>query len=265
MARGSERRRALGVLLLPPAVAALAGTPTTGLAALSGPARDALGTGPLVAALGLLAWALTGWLALVVVIDLGARLPGLLGSAARTCLTRVAPASVRAVVRTATGAAVASAVLLSGTAHADPARAEPPRTTSATTATATDLDWPTASTTPSATAAATPAATSPPAAAPTSPAAEAPLRAVTIPALPAPAVPAPVLADPAAPQAGIVVRPGDCLWHLAARALGPAATPRQVADAWPTWWSANRAVIGDDPDLLRPGTTLLPPTSQPRP
>ena len=63
---------------------------------------------------------------------------------------------------------------------------------------------------------------------------------------------------PAAP-AQVVVAPGDTLWSLAARALGPAATDRAVAAAWPAWWAANRDVLGDDPHVLRPGLRLTPP------
>jgi resuscitation-promoting factor RpfA len=62
-----------------------------------------------------------------------------------------------------------------------------------------------------------------------------------------------------APQADVVVRPGDCLWRVAARSLGRAATPSATAAAWPRWWAANRAAIGDNPDLLRPGLQLRAP------
>jgi resuscitation-promoting factor RpfA len=63
----------------------------------------------------------------------------------------------------------------------------------------------------------------------------------------------------------VVVRPGDTLWTLAATRLGdgdPAheRDVRAVAAAWPRWWHANRAVVGPDPDLIRPGQVLHPPT-----
>jgi nucleoid-associated protein YgaU len=68
----------------------------------------------------------------------------------------------------------------------------------------------------------------------------------------------------------VVVRPGDSLWSLAEAALRRdgtgAPTTRQVAQAWPRWWAANREAVGDDPDLLLPGTVLRPPpdgTSRP--
>jgi hypothetical protein len=60
----------------------------------------------------------------------------------------------------------------------------------------------------------------------------------------------------------VVVQPGDSLWLLARRDLQAAGAPaavRDVAAAWPRWWAANREVIGDDPDLLRPGARLTAP------
>jgi len=65
------------------------------------------------------------------------------------------------------------------------------------------------------------------------------------------------------PAAGVVeevvVRRGDTLWAIAARHLGPGASAAEVAAEWPRWHRTNRAVIGPDPDLLRPGERLLPP------
>ena len=57
----------------------------------------------------------------------------------------------------------------------------------------------------------------------------------------------------------VVVRRGDSLWSLAARHLGHDASDAEIAQAWPAWFETNRAVIGDDPDLLRPGQVLRPP------
>jgi resuscitation-promoting factor RpfA len=56
-----------------------------------------------------------------------------------------------------------------------------------------------------------------------------------------------------------VVRRGDALWDIAARHLGVSATAADVAREWPRWYDANRAVIGDDPALIRPGELLVPP------
>jgi nucleoid-associated protein YgaU len=57
----------------------------------------------------------------------------------------------------------------------------------------------------------------------------------------------------------VTVRRGDSLWSIAERHLGAAATDAEVARAWPQWYAANREVIGDDPDLIHPGTQLVPP------
>jgi nucleoid-associated protein YgaU len=58
------------------------------------------------------------------------------------------------------------------------------------------------------------------------------------------------------------VRPGDSLWAIAARHLGPDATDAQIAAEWPRWYAANRAVIGDDPDIIEVGQQLLPPDKE---
>jgi nucleoid-associated protein YgaU len=59
--------------------------------------------------------------------------------------------------------------------------------------------------------------------------------------------------------AELVVRRGDSLWSIAARHLGHDASDAEIAQAWPAWFEANREVIGNDPDLLRPGQVLRAP------
>jgi resuscitation-promoting factor RpfA len=61
------------------------------------------------------------------------------------------------------------------------------------------------------------------------------------------------------PDSGYVVRRGDALWDIAARHLGASATAADIAREWPRWYQANRAVIGSDPALIRPGELLVPP------
>jgi hypothetical protein len=63
-----------------------------------------------------------------------------------------------------------------------------------------------------------------------------------------------------AATAEVVVAPGDSLWSIAARRLGPLATAADIAEAWPAWFDANRPVIGDDPSLLLPGQVLQAPS-----
>lgn len=68
-------------------------------------------------------------------------------------------------------------------------------------------------------------------------------------------------ATPGRSSAGAVtVRSGDSLWLIAQRRLGPDASPAQVAAEWPRWYAANRATVGPDPALIRPGQTLHDPT-----
>ena len=69
-------------------------------------------------------------------------------------------------------------------------------------------------------------------------------------------------AGPDVTGAHVVVR-GDCLWHIAAARLldqlGRPPDDGEVAAAVQAWWRANADVIGPDPDLLLPGQVLLPP------
>lgn len=71
-------------------------------------------------------------------------------------------------------------------------------------------------------------------------------------------VPAPAPASASA-SVTVVVRPGDCLWRIADRALPAGHSAGDVAREWPRWYVANRAVIGPDPGLLHPGQRLRAP------
>jgi hypothetical protein len=75
---------------------------------------------------------------------------------------------------------------------------------------------------------------------------------------------------PAAPHATatsaatvVVVQRGDTLWDIARRHLPRGASTADVATSWPRWYAANRAVIGGDPGLLRPGQRLRVPLGVP--
>jgi hypothetical protein len=83
-----------------------------------------------------------------------------------------------------------------------------------------------------------------------------------------PVLPRPEARPPAAGAAGrtaatVVVRPGDTLWDIARRHLPGTASSAEIAAAWPRWYAANRAAIGPDPALLRPGTRLRSPDRRP--
>jgi len=67
--------------------------------------------------------------------------------------------------------------------------------------------------------------------------------------------------QPVRVPARVVVKPGDTLWSIAAKDLGPNATPEDIAARWPAWYAANRQSIGPDPDLILPGQVLRIPAS----
>jgi nucleoid-associated protein YgaU len=101
------------------------------------------------------------------------------------------------------------------------------------------------------------------------------------PAVPAPAAPAPSpagapvvgapaitppveLAPPAVVDAYTVV-PGDCLWDIARRRLGPRATNAAIDRGWRAIYAANLAGVGADPNLIHPGLVLALPPLDPTP
>jgi hypothetical protein len=56
------------------------------------------------------------------------------------------------------------------------------------------------------------------------------------------------------------VRPGDTLWDVAAARLPGRPTNAAIDRAWRSWYAANRATVGPDPDLILPGQRLVSPT-----
>lgn len=224
---------AAGLLLI-----VTAPTPTAAAQQLREAAGATDQTAPLVALLALLGWLLTAWLAGTVALTAGGHLPGLTGRAFAAAARRVAPTTVRRTVEVALGLTVTVGVWGASPAVAAPGAAAARGTAPAAVQAAAgaggagagavpglSLDW---------------------GAAP----------------VPAPAAGAPDL--PAATATGaVVVRPGDSLWRLAEQELrrrgGAAPGDAEIAQAWPSWWAANRDVVGDDPDLIQPGTRLAPP------
>ena len=75
----------------------------------------------------------------------------------------------------------------------------------------------------------------------------------------------PVGADAPRPARRIEVRAGDCLWDLARSQLPAGASPTQVAAVADATFRRNRVVIGDDPDLVKPGQQLVLPRTDPQP
>lgn len=79
----------------------------------------------------------------------------------------------------------------------------------------------------------------------------------------APASPQLVAAPPADPgrnlggKSSYVVRPGDCLWHIAAAVLPAGSDTQVIGDKVEELWRMNEDRIGTgDPNLIYPGTEL---------
>lgn len=64
---------------------------------------------------------------------------------------------------------------------------------------------------------------------------------------------------PAPVRHEVTVRSGDSLWAIATHLLGGDADVGEVAAATATLFAHNRTVVGPDPDLIHPGTTLTVP------
>jgi nucleoid-associated protein YgaU len=60
----------------------------------------------------------------------------------------------------------------------------------------------------------------------------------------------------------VIVQPGDTLWAIARRSLPDGASDAETAQSCDEWFAANRAVIGNDPDLIVPAQRLHPPTKE---
>ncbi len=216
----------------------------------------------LAAVVAAAALAATSWLALGVLLGVGSLVPGVVGRAAVRVADVVTPAVVRRTVGVllgvglvaglAPGTAVgaSSAAVATGPPLPDPAFAPWP----AATLPLPDPGW---MPSPAATRGARPALPRADAAAgtgwvPSPPVvrAQPDLRVLSPGTRPGP--------DDGRPD-HVVVHRGDSLWAIAARHLGGGASDAEIARAWPAWFDANRRVIGDDPDVLRPGQVLRPP------
>jgi len=214
-------------------------------------------------------WCVALWLAIGLGAAVAAALPGRGGAAARRIAARLLPAVLLRAVAGVAGLGVLAAPIAPVVAGAD----VPPGAVSTASAPGPAPAWP----------------TNPPhlhIGWPTSrpPALPQPAKPRPTTARPTPTAAAPSQSNPSGGQAGqdgpagqaglaargtdgppehaVRVEPGDSLWLIAARRLGPHPSEAQVAAAWPRWYAANQQVIGDDPSLIQPGELLhAPPTS----
>lgn len=192
-------------------------------------ADQALGTLAAAALWLVLAWLALGLLAAVLVVA-----PGWAGRAARRAAGLLLPRVLSRLLAGSAGLGVLLAPVAALGQPGGPVPAPPSSTSATTVPTPT---WP----------------LGPVVDTPTAP------RAVTTPSWPVDTPAAP--SEPAAPPAKVRVRPGDSLWLIAGRRLGPSASDAQIAAEWPRWYAANAAVIGDDPSLIRPGEVLAAPAT----
>jgi nucleoid-associated protein YgaU len=227
---------------------------------------------------------LLAWLGLGATLSALGAAPGAIGRLAAAAADRVAPATVRRLTAALLGTALATGA--THVAHADPSFPAPPLTTTTSrTAPAPDPGFAITVRAPVVDAVPDPGTTDPVATVPdpgfgaglrTAPAtssapgpavasaptpAPAPAKETRTPPVLGPLGPAPHTPSPAPGARGVTVVRGDSLWAIAARHLGPHATPHQVAREWRRWYATNRKVIGPDPDLIRVCQVLTPPSS----
>lgn len=179
-------------------------------------------------------WLVAAWLAVGLLAAAASRLPGLAGDLAGCACRFVLPRAVRALLAGGVGVGLLLAPAAADAAGSGPAPAglgpRPALAHVSAGATVPTPSWPV-----------TPDAMTP------------------VPSPRWPSAPAP---QPPPPADTVTVAPGDSLWLIAARRLGPRAEPQAIAASWPRWYAANRAVIGDDPALIRPRSVLhAPPAS----
>lgn len=238
-------------------VAALRAIALTGLAVAAAvitwrlrPSADLATTSPdsaVVAGCAWLAWLLAGYLAIATAATALSRLLGRLGRVGQV-LGRVAPHQLRRLVDAAVTTTVAATIV--STAAATPATAAPrPAVVSerAPLVAGSPLDW------PGLTSAA--------------PVHHRPRHREPAPQPPPQHRPHVDVGagggDRSIDRDGVVVQPGDTLWRIAARQLGPGASGAAITSAWHAWYEANRAVIGSNPSVIRPGQHLQAPAARP--
>jgi hypothetical protein len=249
--------------------ALLAGSPHwSQLAAdLLGPHRwiDRVGTDEAALTLTTAAlWCVALWLAVGLAALALATWPGLIGVTARRLAARLLPAVLLRAVAGMAGLGVLVAPIAPLAAGAD----TPPHPAPAASAVVRSPSWPTTPGPPSGPRIGWPTDHAPTPGPPNSPRIGWPTDHAPAPRPPRPPDPPthPRSAGRHADQAlrpptdeSVRVQPGDSLWLIAARRLGPAATDEQIAANWPRWYAANRSLIGDDPSLIEPGQVLQAP------
>lgn len=215
-----------GVVVAGRVLAWLTPGPAELAATLRHPQQAALSAGvdvPALAAASTACWLAFCWLVLALAASAGAALPGRCGKLADQVAAVTVPATARRLLAVTLGlTVVAGSTAAPAFADVLPQQRPAPSTL--------DLDWPVAG----------------------EPSAPRPAQAARKPS-------ATGADDGSSERRPVVVRRGDSLWTIAQRHVPPGATAAQIAAEWPRWYSANRPVVGADPNLLLPGQRLVPP------
>jgi hypothetical protein len=193
-----------------------------------------------VAAAWAIGWCSVAWLSALAVLAAGAAIPGVIGAVCRLLLRGVAPRAVRRSLEVALGISLVAGPAFAGVATASAV----PAARGAVVQAVPQLDRPLGRA---------------PGSAPSVNARFIDAAFLDAPLLDRPAA-RPPLDRPVSPAPRPVsVHGGDSLWLIAERGLGHRASDAEIAQEWPRWYAANRAVIGNDPDLIQPGQQLRPP------
>jgi LysM domain len=235
---------AAGLLLLERALVAAVGTPVAQLQALrsigDGPVDS---VAPLLAALALLAEALIGYVLAMLVLRSLSALPGSVGRLAGRGALAVTPVMARRLLD----------LLVGGTLLAQATLATMPEPPSGPRTGAVQVTQ-TASRTLGGAVDRAASRSRPPVKS-----AE-PVEARPSPRRSAAPLPPWLGGGPSTPAPGHTVEAGDTLWAIAAARLTPAQrSSASVHRYWQAIYRANRAVVGGDPNLIRPGMRLAVP------
>ena len=177
-------------------------------------------------------WCVCAWLTFVLALCLFANLPGIVGHGCRTAASALSPIALHRLLSAGIGVSLALSPAITSAASAASAAATPTGQGTAVTSHGG--------------------------------------RAVALLASPAapqrdvrsldraPSAPCRTPAPGPSDSGGYRVRPGDSLWTILRR-RHPGATDARIARLLPTWYAANKDVVGPDPDQLAPGQLLRAP------
>jgi LysM repeat protein len=243
-----------GLMLVERALVGAVGAPVQQLRALGSVAGavPADPVTPLLAALALLAEALIGYGLLVLVLRSLCALPGSVGRLAGRVALLVSPVAVRRLLDLVVG----GTLLAQATLATMPEPPSPGPRPGAVHLTLASPRTPAAAVV-AVTRSGSPVRESAPVREP------APVEARPTPRRSAAPLPPWLGGGPSTPTPGYTVEAGDTLWGIAAARLPTAE--RSLAGVhrhWQRIYRANRAVIGADPDLIRPGTRLEVPRAR---